>query len=76
MLQLLTSMISYKDHEPCNQTGDLNLRNIDIIGEENVGRLEICYDGYWGSICDDLATDTVATVACQILGYARNGKSK
>ena len=64
-------MISYKDHEPCNQTGDLNLRN--IIGEENVGRLEICYDGYWGSICDDLATDTVATVACHILGYARNG---
>lgn len=31
---------------------------------ENVGRLEVCYEGYWGSVCDDIDFNTAA-VACR-----------
>ena len=65
---------NYTDNEPCNKTGDLILRSIvDFIGKEIVGRLEICYDGYWGSICGYQFSDTVAIVACKNLGYAKKG---
>lgn len=36
---------------------------------ENVGRLEMCYDGYWGSVCRDYADQRAASVACKELGY-------
>ena len=38
-----------------------------------VGRLEICYDGQWRSLCDDFADDMIATVVCRELGHAANG---
>ena len=41
----------------------------------NIGRLETCYEGYWGSVCDDI--DYVnqvllpsATIACKELGFS------
>ena len=37
----------------------------------NVGRLEICYNGYWQSICSHNATgQTSAIVACRELSYS------
>ena len=43
---------------------------------ENFGRLEICHDGYWGSVCDDIDvnnnpanTKPTPLVACRELGY-------
>ena len=35
------------------------------------GRLEIRYDGQWGTICDDYWTDVEADVACRALGYPK-----
>ena len=38
----------------------------------NVGRLEVCYNGEWGSVCDDgtdMDLQLVADVACRQLGH-------
>lgn len=35
----------------------------------NTGRLEICYDGEWGAVCDDLFNNRAAAVACRELGF-------
>ena len=32
-----------------------------------VGRVEICFKGVWGSICDEIANKEVALVVCKTL---------
>ena len=33
------------------------------------GRLEVYYNGQWGSVCDHAFSDVAATVACRALGF-------
>ena len=47
-------------------SGDLRLVGGEV-GHE--GRLEIYYDGQWGTVCDDYWTDHESEVACRQLGY-------
>ena len=45
------------------------------FGMDTKGRLEVCYDGYWGSVCRDYYSDnTIAGVVCRQLGYAAAGQ--
>ena len=44
----------------------LRLRGANVSSE---GRVEILYDGVWGTICDDSWSDEDARVVCQALGY-------
>ena len=54
---------------PCNN-GDIRL------GDENIlkGRVEVCINGTWGTICDNYWTDNEASVVCSQLEYSPYGE--
>ena len=72
VLSVLTHNV-YTIEGPC-MNGDLRLQ--DESGRSNVrrGRVEICMNGVWGSICDTTWDGDDATVVCRQLGFSDQGK--
>ena len=54
----------------CTTHGAVRLRGSPF---EYRGRVEICVNGVWGTVCDDLWDSTDARVVCKQLGYSRFG---
>ena len=47
--------------------GEITLANGHLL--EGSGRVEVCLDGLWGTVCDDGWDSNDATTECRQLGY-------
>ena len=56
---------------PACDTGDVRLVN----GNTDLqGRLEVCFAGTWGTVCNDRFDSNDASVVCAQLGFSRRGE--
>ena len=54
---------------------DGEIRLITPVGtRNNSGRVEVCLNEQWGTVCDDSWGQMDANVACRQLGFSRYGK--
>ena len=79
-LQLLDATVHFTlflaHNFPCNidcTDGSIKLIPYDSYSE-TVGRVEVCVDGTWGSICSRFFTNSDAQVVCKQLGHTALGK--
>ena len=60
-------MILLPHSAPGPANGDIRLNNF-FDNTNMTGRLEVFYEGRWGTVCDDLFDNNGAMVACRQLG--------
>ena len=56
------------------QNGEIRLAGSGRATERE-GRVEVCFNDRWGTVCDDYWDDPDARVVCRQLGYSPNSKS-
>ena len=69
LIMLLLALFEYTFTD-CTQ-GDIRLRDGATSLE---GRVEICYNNSWSTVCDDSWSSYDASVACRQLGFKGSGK--
>ena len=61
--------LPYKIHAGCSM-GDARLSG----GSDNLrGRVEVCFDGVWGTVCSNSWSRADAAVVCRQLGFSSSG---
>ena len=66
LYQSISTPVAFR---PCNN-GDVRLAG---GASDQEGRVEVCIDNTWGSVCDNLWDNSDAGVVCFQLGYSRAG---
>ena len=70
-VQATCCISSYSGAAPPECT-DGEIRLVNGTTERN-GRVEMCYGGIWGSVCNHFWDDTDASVVCRELGHNSTG---